>query len=329
MDEFDFISQFLAPLAGPEGLRLSDDAACFTPDAGYDLIMTKDTMVEGVHFPNGFYGAETAGKLLRANLSDLAAKGALPRGYLLSIAWPEHLDADARASAGRSFAAGLEAIQNRYGLYLWGGDTVKTTGPFVITATLIGQVLSGRMTRRSGAQYGHDVWVSGTIGQAYLSLQTFLGSNDVDPPATDIQRLWDKAYWRPEPRLGLADLLQDAASASVDVSDGLIADAGHIAAASHVRITIALADIPMSEAARDWVMQVDTLTRLMCLATGGDDYEIAFTAPPEKREFIEQASRQMRLPLTKIGICGPGKGVVCLDALGHEIDMDVSGFTHF
>ena len=171
VDEFGFIGQYFAPLAGPEGLGLLDDAACFTPAPGFDLVITKDTMVEGVHFPNGFYGENVAGKLLRANLSDLAAKGAEPLGYFLSLAWPDHLDIDGFMSAGRNFAAGLEAIQDRFGLTLWGGDTVKTFGPFVATATLIGQVRTGRMSKRSGAQYDHDVWVSGTIGDAYLSLE--------------------------------------------------------------------------------------------------------------------------------------------------------------
>lgn len=329
MDEFGFIGQYFAPLAGPEGLGLLDDAACFTPAPGFDLVITKDTMVEGVHFPNGFYGENVAGKLMCANLSDLAAKGAEPLGYFLSLAWPDHLDMEAFTSAGRNFAVGLEAIQDRFGLTLWGGDTVKTPGPFVATATLIGQVRTGRMSKRSGAQYGHDVWVTGTIGDAYLSLENYLGNFGKDTPDPEAIRKWDKAYWRPVPRLNMADLLMDAASASVDISDGLIADIGHIARASHVRMDITLNEIPLSREVRNWVMGADSLSRLMCLAAGGDDYEVAFTAAPEKREEIEEASKIMRLPITRIGVCEPGHGVVCRDALGHEIDLEEAGYKHF
>lgn len=329
MDEFDFIGAYLAPLAGPEGLGLLDDAARYTPAPGYDLVITKDTMVEGVHFPKGFYGEDVAGKLLCVNLSDLAAKGAEPLGYLLSLAWPDHLDAEALQNAGRGFAVGLEAIQERFGLTLWGGDTVKTSGPFVATATLIGQIRRGRLTGRAGAQYGHDVWVSGYIGEAYLSLQNYLGHLSQEEIDRDTLRQWDRAYWRPVPRFGIADLLQEIASASVDISDGLLADIGHIAKASHVGITISLAEIPLSPQTRNWVMQTDSLTRLMCLATGGDDYEIAFTAPPERRGDIEAASRTMRLPLTRIGVCEPGNGVSCRDGLGHAIDLKHAGYKHF
>ncbi|MDB2439853.1 thiamine-phosphate kinase, partial [Hellea sp.] len=150
MDEFGFIATHLAPLAGPGGLGLKDDAAILKPSAGKDLILTKDTMVEGVHFPKGHYGGDTAEKLLRVNLSDLAAKGANPLGYMLSIAWPKSID----DRYFKGFAAGLRDVQDAYDFKLLGGDTTSIDGPMVVTATLIGDVPEGQMVTRSGAKPG-------------------------------------------------------------------------------------------------------------------------------------------------------------------------------
>ena len=236
MDEFDFIATHLAPLAGPGGLGLIDDAALISPSPDKDLVLTKDTMVEGVHFPKGHYGGDTAEKLLRVNLSDLAAKGARPIGYMLSIAWPTNID---KAYLG-GFAKGLSDVQDAYDFKLLGGDTVSTDGPMVVTATLIGEVPKGEMVRRNGAQDGDDVWVTGTIGDAYLGLQSVLG-RQLDPaPSHDGLLHFEEAYYRPEPRLVFRKNLRQFATASVDVSDGLMADIAHISAASSTKIIICL-----------------------------------------------------------------------------------------
>jgi len=144
VNEFDFIATYLAPLAGPGGLSLKDDAALLKPSQGKELVLTKDTMVEGVHFPNGHYGGDTAEKLLRVNLSDLAAKGAHPTGYLLSIAWPKGID----SKYFKGFASGLKDVQEAYDFRLLGGDTTSIDGPMVVTATLIGEVPEGEMVMR-------------------------------------------------------------------------------------------------------------------------------------------------------------------------------------
>ena len=168
VNEFDFISEYLAPLAGPGGLGLKDDAAILKPRDGTDLILTKDTMVEGVHFPTNDYGTSLSSKLLRVNLSDLAAKGAIPVGYLLSVALPKTVG----SKFFKDFRDGLREIQNLFDFNLLGGDTVVTEGQIVITATMIGEVPTGSMVKRDGAKVGDSVWVSGTLGDAYLGLKT-------------------------------------------------------------------------------------------------------------------------------------------------------------
>ena len=173
MTEFDFIARVLRPLTfgAPEALGLSDDAAVVPSRPGFDLVITKDAMVEGVHFLPDDPPGQVAQKLLRVNLSDLAAKGAEPYGYFLAVAWPGHMDAVARTA----FAAGLEADQRRFGLKLFGGDTVSTPGPLTLSATLLGWVPTGAVVRRDGARPGHRVLLSGTIGDGGLGLRAAQG----------------------------------------------------------------------------------------------------------------------------------------------------------
>lgn len=330
MDEFSFIKDCLAPLAGPEGLALLDDAAMMTPRPGYDLVLTKDTMVEGVHFPNGIYGSEVAGKLLRVNLSDLAAKGAKPKGYLLSVAWPNGWSEDEFHIRSQSFAAGLEAVQALYDFKLFGGDTVKTAGPMVITATLIGDVPSGKMVQRSGADIGDDIWVSGTIGDAVLGLKT-LSAYDTDLKALTAgqKENFAQAYWSPKPRLSFTGLLQNFATSSVDISDGLMADLGHISTASGVGMVIGADDIPLSGGAAVWEGQSANHERLTELITGGDDYEIAFTASAKHRAAIEREAKALGVRLTRIGQCQLGFAVRLNDKAGSIIPIKQSGYRHF
>ena len=327
MTEFDFIREHLAPLAGPEGLGLMDDAALLTPPAGHELVLTKDTLVEGVHFPLGMYGADVAERLLRTNLSDLAAKGAMPMGYMLSLAIPPMMN-DAMMAA---FAKGLAAVQDSFApLKLYGGDTVRIAGPMVVTATLIGKVSMGQMVRRSGASAGEDVWVSGHIGEGFLGLKHVL-SKRIDPPPTgEALWRWEEAYLRPEPRLKLSGLLRKVATAAADVSDGLVADAAHIAEASGVSMTLKLPAIPLTTGAFIWADgQADRLKAKVELITAGDDYEIVFTALAEHRALIEHGAAELGVPLTRIGYVGDGHGISVLGFADEIIDINSTGYKHF
>lgn len=327
MTEFEFIRTHLAPLAGPEGLGLMDDAALLTPPAGHDLVLTKDTLVEGVHFPLGMYGADVAERLLRTNLSDLAAKGAAPMGYMLSLTIPPSMDSAMMAA----FAKGLSAVQDSFPpLKLYGGDTVKITGPMVVTATLIGKVPTGKMVTRSGASEGEDVWVSGYIGEGFMGLKHVL-SQRIDPPPTgEALWRWEEAYLRPEPRLKLGGLLRKVATAAADVSDGLVADTAHIGKASGVQITLKLPDVPFTTGTFIWAdNQADRLRAKVKLITAGDDYEIVFTARKEHRDLIAHAAIELGVPLTRIGYTNAGEGISVLDFADDIIPIKSAGYTHF
>ena len=328
MGEFDLIKTYFAPLAGPEGLELVDDAACLTPKAGFDLVLTKDTMVEGVHFPHASNPELIARRLMRVNLSDLAAKGAVPRGYLLSIAWPNSLGGAVLNDQARMFASGLKAEQDRFDFKLYGGDTVSTLGPMVVSATFIGHVPKGAMVTRSGAQPGDDVWLTGTLGQACLGLKVIEDDTavaDIDP---QVKVRWQQAYYCPEPRLDMMKILRTKATASADISDGLLADLGHIGRASALAMDISLESIPLRTDVRQWVsgQQDETLLQLI---TFGDDYEIAFIAHPEDADAIRTHARSLAFPLTHIGVCRSGAGVNLLRENGDKVDIERPGFSHF
>ncbi len=283
--EFDLIARYFAPLAGPQGLSLLDDAALFSPRPGYDLVLTADALIGGVHFRPDDPPDLIARKALRVNLSDLAAKGAEPVGYLLTLAWPQ----GTKAKTIELFAQGLAQDQREFGITLFGGDTTVGPGPLTISITAIGQVPTGSMIRRSGARPGDLIFVSGTIGDGALGL---------DHP--EIAHL-NQRYLLPQPRLALGQTLRGQASSSIDVSDGLIADAGHIAKASGVRLEIDLDRIPLSAAAKDLLATDPSL--LARALTGGDDYEILFTVPPDQgAQFAGRAH--------EIGYVAAGQGVI-------------------
>ncbi|MDA8708359.1 thiamine-phosphate kinase [Hellea sp.] len=325
MDEFDFIATYLAPLAGPGGLGLKDDAAILKPSVGKDLILTKDTMVEGVHFPKGHYGGDTAEKLLRVNLSDLAAKGANPIGYMLSIAWPKSVD----DRYFKGFAAGLRDVQDAYDFKLLGGDTTSIEGPMVVTATLIGDVPEGQMVTRSGAKSGDDVWVTGTIGDAFLGLQTVLGQALEPQPSPEGLWHFETAYYRPEPRLLFRKTLRQYASACADVSDGLVADTAHVAAASNLRFVLDADKIPLSLHAGAWLSgQSNEEDVFKSLITAGDDYELVFTASPQAASNIRKAAKAIGLRLAKIGTAEKGDGVSVL-LNNAEMRFATTGHKHF
>lgn len=272
-DEFETIARLLRPLAkaAPEALDLMDDAAAIPSRPGYDLVVTKDVLVAGVHFLPDDPLDLVARKLLRVNLSDLAAKGAEPYGYFLSVCWPQGADWPAR----EAFARGLAADQAEFGLKLFGGDTVATPGPLTVGATLLGWVSAGAMVRRAGARAGDLVQVSGPIGDGWLGLAATRGVLAAlsDKEVEGLAR----RYRLPSPRV---DLDLAGATACADISDGLLADAGHLGEAGCLGVEIDLDRLPLSAAATTWLTgQGDRAAALTALATGGDDYELVAASP--------------------------------------------------
>ncbi|HTT97001.1 MAG TPA: thiamine-phosphate kinase [Rhizomicrobium sp.] len=306
--EFDLIGKLFAPLAtSPGAFGLKDDVAVVAPRAGHDLVTTTDAIVEGVDFFANDPPDTIAKKALRVNLSDLAAKGAEPAAYLLTLMLPEKVD---RIFLER-FAAGLAEDQKTFGVALLGGDMSSTPGPLAISVTAFGHVPAGQMVRRSGARVGDLVFVTGTIGDSGAGL-SLLRDRKREP-----SRLIER-YRVPEPRVSFAAPVRSA-SASVDVSDGLLADLGHIAEGSGVRIVVEAETVPRSaELIALWGDGGDAIVRA---ATAGDDYEIAFTAAASVPDS--------RTSVTCIGRVELGTGIALLDADGREIAVPRKGYSHF
>jgi thiamine-monophosphate kinase len=311
--EFAEIARLFAPLTrgAPEALSLLDDAAVLAGRSGFDLVITTDALVEGVHFLPDDPLDTVARKLLRVNLSDLAAKGAAPFGYLLTTAWSARCDAPAR----RAFANGLARDGETYGLILLGGDTVSTPGPLTVSATMLGWVPAGAMVKRSGARAGDRLLVSGQVGKGWLGLQARRGAiADPDGGLTEYYRL-------PQPRVALAEALRRYARAAADVSDGLIADAGHIATASGLGLTLSLDDLPLPRG-----MASDAASRVAA-ATGGDDYEIVCAASPDTAPALIAAAAVLGLAMTEVGVFTAGDGRdVRLG--GRSIAIEHAGWRH-
>jgi len=317
--EFELIAKLFAPLsakaAGAYGL--TDDAATFQPPPGEELVVTADLLTAGIHFRPEDPAALIAKKALRVNLSDLAAKGAVPVGYLLSLALPRGWT----PSWMQSFADGLRDDQDAFSVALFGGDTTHTTGPLTIAITAFGTLPSGTMTRRNGAKIGDSIFVSGTIGDAGAGLAVLNG--ELANVAVDDREALTSRYLVPTPRLALGKALRGVATASLDVSDGLLADLGHIAETSKIRIAVDAGRVPLSDA---WKKAG---TSLSSAVTAGDDYEIAFTAPSARRDEVLQLARHAGTVVTEIGRVEVGSGVALLDSSGQEIPVSRKGYRHF
>ena len=320
--EFETIRRLLAPLAHPEWARgLADDVAVLPSRPGFDLVLTKDTIVEGVHFLPQDPLDTVARKLLRVNLSDLAAKGAEPFGYLLSCVWSQRCGWPERMT----FVDGLRIDQKEFGVALLGGDTVVTPGPATFSLTALGWIPKGRTVGRGGARPGDLVFVTGAIGDGWLGLQAAQEKLSLEP---DRLAALTEQYRTPMPRVEFAEPVRDYASASIDVSDGLVADLGHIAETSGVRIEIDLELTPRSAAGQAWYDgRVDEQAALESLVTGGDDYEIPFTARPADEAALRREAERRRLRLTRIGRVTEGQGVRALFA-GQPVQIRKPGFTH-
>ena len=317
--EFAFISQSLAPLsAGYEGaFDLTDDAAFLAKTAG--LIATTDTLVQGVHFRIEDPLDLVARKALRVNISDLVAMAATPHAFMMSIVWPDDISSDDQ----KRFVEGLAVDADQFSIPLIGGDTTRGGDRLVVTITAFGEC--ERPLRRNTARPGDRVFVSGTIGDGYLGLQ----SSTLNLPDTD-RRWLDERYQLPEARTFLIGVLREFASAGLDVSDGLVADAGHLARTSGVALEIDLAEVPISNAAQSWLKSTrNRQESLVSLITGGDDYEILFCVPDDNAEAMMAAARAVKTKITEIGRVQHGEGVRVLDESGEIVQILRTGFTHF
>jgi thiamine-monophosphate kinase len=321
--EFELIRELFAPLSksAPGAFGLTDDAALISVSSDEELVVTVDALIEGVHFLPDDPPHTIAKKSLRVNLSDLAAKGAEPKAYLLALALPERPDRQWL----RAFARGLAEDQKEFRVSLIGGDTTRTPGPLTIAITAFGAVPCGTMIRRKGAKSGDLVFVSGTIGDAGMGLD--FAEVDTSRDLTIEAEALIERYRCPTPRVRLGLALRGLASAALDVSDGLIADLDHIAEVSAVRIEVDADRIPISRALMD--IGGDSVELRTDAATSGDDYEIAFTAPPAKRDEILSVARKTKTQVTEIGRVMKGAGAVLLNEDGHEIPLAKKGFTHF
>ena len=311
--EFALIARHFRPLAGPGALDLQDDAAVLAPPPGRDLVLTCDAMVGGVHFlpddPPDLVGR----KLLRVNLSDLAAKGAMPIGYLMTVATPR----DTPEAWFAGFAAGLKRDQNEFGVTLLGGDTTSTPGPISLSLTILGHVAPGQAVHRAGAAPGDGIWVTGTIGDGALGLAVARGR------LADATGYLLSRYRLPQPRLGMT--IVGVASAGMDISDGLVQDLGHICRASSVAAEIDASLVPLSDQARaagpDW---------LSASLTGGDDYELLLAVPPAREASLRRAAYATGIPVTRIGIFRVGPPEVMVRGPdGTPMSLARGGWSHF
>ncbi len=325
MGEFDIIREVFAPLtaATPGAFNLCDDVALLEQQ---NLVVTKDLMVAGVHFLPKDPLDLVARKLIRVNLSDLAAKGAKPLGYFLGCVWPAHTGRDAI----EMFARGLREDNEAYRIALYGGDTTvhgSKNAPLTLSATLFGTPPKQGLTPRGGAEPGDDLYVSGTIGDAGLGLAAL--KKEFKFTTVDKASLATR-YQLPEPRLTFGAALAGLATAAIDVSDGLLADAGHIARASGLAATIEAVAIPRSPGAGAWIAaQQNRWRALSAIASFGDDYEILFAAPPAMRRSVTVAAKASRTEVTRIGSLTRGDGVRLVDENGAEIAAPSKGFDHF
>lgn len=319
--EFSLIARHFRRLAGPGALDLSDDAAVFDAPPGRTLVAAADAMVAGVHFLEGDPPETIGAKLLRVNLSDLAAMGAAPLGYLLTVALPRGTP-EAWIAA---FVDGLAADGGRFGVHALGGDTVSTPGPTTLSLTVLGALAAGAAPlRRGGARPGDRIWVSGTLGDGALGLRVLRGELAPDAAGHLARR-----YRLPEPRLALGAALAGVATAAMDVSDGLVQDLGHLCRASGCGATIEAAALPLSDAARAAVTSDPALLPLVL--GGGDDYELLFAAPPERSAEVLARAAESGTPVTPIGafVAGPPE-VVARGADGTPVAPGgQGGWSHF
>ncbi|HEX5363739.1 MAG TPA: thiamine-phosphate kinase [Gallionella sp.] len=313
MSEFDLIRRHFTRPTSNTLLGVGDDAALLQPSAGKVLAVSSDMLVSGTHF---FADADPywlGHKTLAVNLSDLAAMGATPRWATLAIALPA-----ADEVWLEQFSAGFFALAQRYGVELVGGDT--TRGPLNLCVTIFGEVPPEQALRRDGAQSGDEIWVSGQLGGAALALAHLQGRTVLSD--ADLAVCMPRLH-QPQPRIALGLALRGIAHSAIDVSDGLLADLGHILEASRVGAEIEFDSIPAEFDGHDEPL----LQR--CILAGGDDYELCFTVPAARHAEVERLAAQLGLPLTRIGKIVAQCGCLVQDAAGNTIDIEAAGYDHF
>jgi thiamine-monophosphate kinase len=322
--EDSLIARYFRPIAtDPGAFGLDDDAAAFSPD-GNDIVVTTDAIVEGVHFLPDDPPDTVARKALRVNLSDLSAKGATPAGFVLTLALRSPEDGWLKP-----FAAALGEDAAQFGCPLLGGDTVSTPGPIMVSVTVFGRVPPGRMVHRNGAKPGDRVMVSGTIGDAALGL-AILGGGKVHAAATNAaaRDALVGRYRVPQPRMAMAAIVRDHASAAMDVSDGLAGDLAKLCGVSGVSAAIDLQSIPLSDAARDLVSR--GIVGLETLIAGGDDYEILCAVPEDRTEAFAQAAQRAGVAVSSIGTVVAGDFAPrFIDGEGRKIRLEQLSYSHF
>ena len=317
ISEFELIERYFTRPARTAALGIGDDCALIKAPTGLVLAITTDMLVEGTHFLANADPRRLGHKALAVNLSDLAAMGADPRWFLLALALPEANEAWLAA-----FAEGMFALAERHSVELIGGDTTRGLRNLCITA--IGTLPPGYALRRDTAATGEDVWLSGSTGDAALGLAHLRGrvKLSADAAAYCLARLE-----APDPRVALGTRLRGLAASAIDVSDGLLADVGHIAQQSKVKAEIEFEQLPRSPAL---AACADRALADECLLAGGDDYELVFTAPTEKRTAVEAAGAAAAVALTRIGRIVEGDPAVrLLDASGKPIAVGQTGYDHF
>jgi thiamine-monophosphate kinase len=318
MGEFDLIARYFKRPAKRSPLGVGDDCALLAPARGMQLAVSSDMLVEGRHFLSTVDPARLGHKALAVNLSDLAACGAKPLAFTLALALP---GVDEPWLEG--FSRGLFALADEHGCELVGGDT--TRGPLNICITVFGEVPAGAALLRSGARVGDDIWVSGTLGDARLALEVFRGTLAL--PA-DVFTMARQRMEQPTPRVALGQSLRGTASSAVDVSDGLVGDLGHILASSRVGATLdADAAVSVVSAAASSGLGSDVLRT--CALSGGDDYELVFTAPTAARAAVEQAGKESATRVTRIGRIEAEAGLRIVDASGAPVAQRFGSFDHF
>jgi thiamine-monophosphate kinase len=323
MGEFDLIARHFTRPVRRAALGVGDDCALLAPRPGMQLAVTSDMLLEGRHFFPDVDPEALGHKALAVNLSDLAACGAEPLAFTLALALPEAEDAWLAA-----FARGLLALAEQHGCELVGGDT--TRGPLAICITAFGEVPAGRALLRSGAQVGDDLYVSGTLGDARLALEALQGR--IALPEALLARARQRLE-RPNPRVALGLRLRGLASSAIDLSDGLAGDLGHVLRASGVGAHLVAEKILELIAINPYISsangQFESDFLLQCAVSGGDDYELAFTAPPAARAAVADAARQAATPVARIGQIEAAPGLRVVDAAGHALRQAFPSFDHF
>lgn len=322
-DEFTLIERYFAPLTGGNiaALSLKDDAAILPCQAGQQMVVTKDILVESVHFFPGDNPEMLAQKALRVNLSDLAAMGAKPVGYFLGLVLPK----DITENWLTSFSNGLQKDNQYFGVNLLGGDTVAHEGKLMISITAWGSVPENHSIQRRGAHVGDKIYVSGTLGDAALGLailnQTLTLTN------LTYREFLISRYHLPQPRIALGQALRSLATAGMDISDGLVQDLGHITRCSGVGAEIDAEAIPLSEAAK--VVMEGYPDHGQAALSGGDDYELLFTVPPAQEVPLQELAKTLSCKITCIGKVVAGQGVSVYDAERKPITVKNAGYRHF